>query len=73
MMKINLTLNGIHAFRQQAQQTKSYFENRQQKITSIHHHEDQTEIDYLTISDVDFPNGFKKGQILARRFVLRKL
>lgn len=62
----NLTLNGIDTFKQQANEAKSYFESRQQKITAIHHFEDKTtiEIDYLAVLAMDFPNGLKKGQRL---------
>lgn len=64
--EVNLTLNGVNEFKQQAEGAKSYFESRQQKITSIKHIEDQTEIeiDYLAILAIDFPNGLKKGEKL---------
>lgn len=62
--EVNMTLNGINAFKQQAEQAKSYFENRQQKITSTKHIEDKTEveIEYSAVLGMDFPNGLKKGQ-----------
>ena len=62
----SMTLNGIIAFKQQAEQVKSYFESRQQKITAIRHNEDKTEIeiDYSAVLAIDFPNGLKKGDKL---------
>lgn len=64
--EINLTLNGINEFKDQAEKSKLYFEKRQQKITSIKHTEDKTEIeiDYFAVLGIDFPNGLKKGQKL---------
>lgn len=64
--EINLTLNGINEFKDQAEKSKLYFEKRQQKITSIKHTEDKTEIeiDYFAVLRIDFPNGLKKGQKL---------
>lgn len=64
--EINLTLNGINEFKDQAEKSKLYFEKRQQKITSIKHTEDKTEIeiDYFAVLGIDFPNGLKKGQNL---------
>jgi len=49
--EINLTLNGINEFKDQAEKSKLYFEKRQQKITSIKHTEDKTEIeiDYFAV------------------------
>src|SRR5690606_39088729 len=63
---MNLTLNVINAFKDQAEKAKLYFEKRHQKITSIKHTEDQTEIeiDYFAVLGIDFPNGLKKGQKL---------
>ncbi|MCK8143311.1 nuclear transport factor 2 family protein [Flavobacterium sp. I-SCBP12n] len=64
--EMNMTLNGINAFKQQAEQAKSYFENRQQRITSTKHIDDKTEIEieYSAVLGMDFPNGLKKGQQL---------
>jgi hypothetical protein len=61
---VTLTLNGIAEFKQQVEQAKSYFEAREQKITSIKHHLNATEIEiqYWAILAIDFPNGLKKGQ-----------
>lgn len=64
--EVNMTLNGLNAFKQQAEQAKFYFENRQQQITSIKHDNDKTEIeiDYSATLASDFPNGLKKGERL---------
>jgi hypothetical protein len=61
---VTMTLNGIAAFKQQAEQAKSYFDAREQKITSIKHklNETEIEIEYWAILAMDFPNGLKKGQ-----------
>lgn len=64
--EVTMTLNGINEFKQQAEQAKSYFENRRQQIISIKHENDKTkiEIDYAATLAMDFPNGLKKGQSL---------
>jgi len=64
--EINMTLNGINEFKDQAEKAKSYFGNRQQIINSIKHTENKTEIeiDYSAVLGIDFPNGLKKGQKL---------
>lgn len=64
--EVNMTLKGIKAFKQQAEQAKSYFEKRQQKITSTKYIDDKTEIEieYSAVLGMDFPNGLKKGQQL---------
>ncbi len=65
--QVNMTLNGIIEFKQQAEQAKAYFESRRQQITSILHDTDKTEIeiDYFATLAMDFPNGLKKGEKLA--------
>ena len=65
--QVNMTLNGIIAFKQQAELAKAYFESRRQQITSILHDTDKTEIeiDYFATLAMDFPNGLKKGEKLA--------
>ncbi|MCC9071560.1 nuclear transport factor 2 family protein [Flavobacterium sp. F-65] len=62
----NMTLTGLTAFKEQAEQAKTYFSTRTQTITSFKHLKDETEIeiDYFAILGMDFPNGFKKGQEL---------
>lgn len=64
--EVNMRLSGINAFKQQAEQAKSCFENRRQQITAIKHDSDKTEIeiDYSATLATDFPNGLKKGDKL---------
>jgi len=64
--EVNMTLNGINEFKQQAERVKSYFETREQKIISMSHNYDKTEveIEYSTVLAMDFPNGLKKGEKL---------
>jgi ketosteroid isomerase-like protein len=61
-----MSLNGLEAFREQAEQAKSYFAKRTQTIRSIKHSDNETEIeiDYFAVLAADFPNGLKKGQEL---------
>lgn len=62
----NMSLTGLAAFTQQAEQAKAYFTERTQTIKSFVHSEITTEIeiDYNAILGMDFPNGLKKGQEL---------
>ena len=62
--EVTMTLKGINAFKQQAEQAKSYFQKRHQKITSTKNIDDKTEIEieYAAVLGMDFPNGLKKGQ-----------
>lgn len=64
--KVSMTINGISDFKEQAEQAKSYFETRKQKVTSISHsyNETEIEIDYSAVLAIDFPNGLKKGHKL---------
>lgn len=64
--KVNMTIHGITDFRKQAEEAKTYFESRQQKIAVIKHMGNQTEIDveYTAVLAIDLPNGLKKGQTL---------
>ena len=64
--EVNMTLNGIGEFKQQAEQAKSVFRNRRQQIISIKHDNYTTEIEinYTAILATDFPNGLKKGNKL---------
>lgn len=64
--EVNMTLNGIGEFKQQAEQAKSFFRNRRQQIISIKHDNYTTEIEinYTAILATDFPNGLKKGNKL---------
>jgi hypothetical protein len=62
----NMSLNGLTAFIQQAEQGKTYFSERTQTIKSFKHNDDRSEIeiDYKAILGMDLPNGLKKGQEL---------
>lgn len=64
--EINLQTDGIEAFRNQAEQTKAFFSERTQTITSIRFDESETEvgIDYVGILAIDLPNGMKIGDKL---------
>ncbi|RFZ92355.1 nuclear transport factor 2 family protein [Mucilaginibacter conchicola] len=61
--EVNMTLNGIDAFREQAEQTKAYFSTRHQAISNIEHRGDETEvaISYVAILAINLPNGMKAG------------
>jgi hypothetical protein len=62
----NMTLKGLKAFKEQAEQAKNYFSTRTQIVKSLKHKANETEIeiDYHAILDIDFPNGLKKGDEL---------
>jgi len=64
--EVNMTLNGLPAFIEQAEQAKALFISRQQTIKSYKHTGNQTEIDiaYHAILAIDLPNGMKKGDEL---------
>ena len=64
--EITMSLTGLKALRQQAEQAKNYFTTRAQTIKSFKHIGDETEIeiDYYAILGMDFPNGLKKGDEL---------
>lgn len=64
--EINLSLNGVMAFKQQAETAKTYFTERIQTIKSFKHFDNRTEIDidYFAVLAIDFPNGLTKGQKL---------
>lgn len=63
---ITMSITGLEAFKQQAEQAKGYFSERKQSIISFTHNNDQTiiEINYEAVLAVDFPNGMKKGEKL---------
>ena len=65
--EVNMSLSGISALKQQAEQAKSYFTSRQQTIKSFTHSDDETEIeiDYSAVLAIDFPNGLKQGETLS--------
>lgn len=62
----NMRLEGIEAFRQQAEAAKNYFSQRKQTVTSFEHRDNETEvqINYYAVLAVDLPNGLKKGDEL---------
>lgn len=64
--QVNMTLNGLPAFIEQAKQAKAMFTSRRQTIKSFKHTANQTEIDiaYYAVLAIDLPNGMKKGDEL---------
>lgn len=64
--EVNMTLSGLNEFRNQAEEAKKYFSEREQTITLFSHSENQSEIaiDYRAVLAMDFPNGMQKGQEL---------
>jgi hypothetical protein len=64
--EVNLSLTGLPAFKEQAEQALNYFSERTQIATSFRHTENEThtDIDYRAILAMDFPNGLKKGDEL---------
>ncbi|QHL88415.1 nuclear transport factor 2 family protein [Nibribacter ruber] len=65
--EVNLSLQGIEAFKQQAEQATAYFSSRKQTPISFQHQANQTEVtlDYHAILAMDFPTGQKIGDELA--------
>jgi hypothetical protein len=64
--EVNMTLNGIVEFKNQAEQAKAYFKEREQKITLLSHDGDIStiEIDYTAILAIDFSEEMKSDQML---------
>lgn len=64
--KTSMSLSGLKAFKQQADQAMKYFSARKQTIKSFKHSDSETEIEieYYAVLAVDFPNGLKSGQEL---------
>lgn len=64
--EISMSLSGLEAFREQADQATQYFSTRQQTITFFKHSDNETEIEieYYAVLAMDFPNGLKSGQEL---------
>lgn len=62
--EINMELDGIDVFRQQAQEAAAYFSERTQTINSVKHENGAVEIEiaYHAIVATELPNGWKKGQ-----------
>ena len=61
--EVNMTLNGLAAFKEQAIQIIPIFETRRQTANSFTHNGDQTEvlISYYAVVAMDLPNGLTKG------------
>lgn len=61
-----MVLNGLAAFKEQANQAKGYFTEREQTVTSIKHHgnESDVSINYHAVLAIDIPGGPQKGDIL---------
>lgn len=62
-----MSLNGLKALKEQAEQATSYFTERTQSVKSFNHHVNSCEVEiaYHAILALDFPNGLKKGQELS--------
>ncbi|MFD0795362.1 nuclear transport factor 2 family protein [Mucilaginibacter litoreus] len=63
---VNLAVEGIEAFKEQAESAKSYFSSRHQAIQNIQHNGDETVVDisYQAVLAIDLPNGLTKGREL---------
>ena len=61
-----LSLMELAAFRQQAEQAKTYFTARTQTIKTLVHDDNTTEVEiaYKAILAIELPKGLKKGQEL---------
>ncbi|WP_194774522.1 nuclear transport factor 2 family protein [Pararhodonellum marinum] len=61
---VTMTIEGIEAFKAQAETAKGFFSERKQTIKSFRHEGEKTEIDidYFGVLATDLPNGMKKGQ-----------
>lgn len=64
--EINLTTTGKESFRQQAEQAKQYFSQREQRITDWQVNDTRVEVlvDYTAVAAMEFPNGLKPGDTL---------
>lgn len=64
--EVNLTTTGKENFRQQAEQAKQYFSQREQRVTSWQVADNRVEIliDYTGVAAIAFPNGLKPGDTL---------
>jgi hypothetical protein len=60
---VNMSLQGIESFKNQAEQALDYFSSRNQDILSVRHENEQSivKIAYEAKLAMDFPNGLKKG------------
>lgn len=72
---IDMSLDGVPAFKEQAEKTARCFKKRHQKVTSFMHYETHTEVDvaYSAVLAVDLPCGLRRGDELhlAGRSVFR--
>ena len=59
----NLTLNGIDAFKAQAEKAAAIFKTRHQEITAIIYGDNHVEVDihYTGVVAIELPNGLKDG------------
>lgn len=64
--QVDLTTNGIEEFKNQAEDAKEFFKERQMNIIDIKFSEDTAEvfIDYFGILAKDLPEGLKSGDTL---------
>ncbi|WPU94244.1 nuclear transport factor 2 family protein [Mucilaginibacter sabulilitoris] len=64
--EINITISGLPAFKQQAEQASPIFSSRQQTVNSFKHDGDRTEVEitYHAVLAIDLPHGLKKGNEL---------
>ena len=64
--EVTHTLNGIAAFKSQAESILPLFSERKQTIIEWHSSEERIKvlIDYIAILAADFPNGLKAGEQL---------
>ena len=64
--EVNLTTTGKKNFRQQAEQAKQYFSQREQRVTDWQVANNRVEvlIDYTAVAAMEFPNGLKPGDTL---------
>lgn len=64
--EVNMTLNGIEAFIEQAKTAAALFFSRTQTVRDYQHRENETEItiDYQAVLAMDLPNGMIKGEEL---------
>lgn len=67
--QVDLTTQGIDAFKKQAEQAKGFFHEREQTITGIQFSGDTVtvQIDYRGVLAGDLPNGMKAGDTLKLR------
>ncbi|MBC6606107.1 nuclear transport factor 2 family protein [Hymenobacter sp. BT188] len=64
--EVNLTTTGKESFRQQAEQAKQYFSQREQRVTDWQVEDNRVEVlvDYTAVAAMEFPNGLKPGDTL---------